>query len=215
MSEIYVADYGMGNLLSVEQALMHCGARRVEVGHDAARLKEAAALVIPGVGAFGDGMQGLAQAQLIEPIKQFAASGRPVLGICLGMQMLASVGFEHGEHPGLGLIEGQVLPIKAERADGRRRKIPSIGWHALHCRPASALGAQWLAPIDSGSVYLVHSYCVEPKNLEHILADYHYQGQDIALAIGRNNICGVQFHPEKSGEVGLVMLQTFISQAAA
>ncbi|WP_148717347.1 imidazole glycerol phosphate synthase subunit HisH [Chitinolyticbacter meiyuanensis] len=210
MKDIYIVDYGVGNLFSVERAFDYCGATRIYTGVDFARLEYASALVIPGVGAFGDGMQGLQQAGLIDPIRKFASTGKPVLGICLGMQMLLSVGVEHGRHEGIGLIPGEVVPIPAERADGKVRRIPSIGWRELDCRCSGVNVPTWLHPTHGKSVYLVHSYRALPENPDHVIATYNYEGQEIVAAIGVANVHGMQFHPEKSGGLGLDILKGFV-----
>ena len=167
--------------------------------------------MLPGVGAFADGMQGLRERGLIEPLRAYAASGRPMLGICLGMQMLASVSEEFGEHEGLGLIPGRVQAVPASDTQGRPQKIPHIGWSALRVPP----GAQWAeSPLRDtavgSAVYLVHSFAVVPDDPADRLADCDYGGHAIAAAIRRGNVIGCQFHPEKSGAIGLNILARFL-----
>ena len=210
-SKVTVVDYGVGNLYSVQRALEYCGAASVTLGSSPADIEIADRLILPGVGAFADGMAGLAERGLIDSIRRYAHSGRPLLGICLGMQMLTSKSEEFGVHDGLDLIPGRVVPIPHLRPDGAVRKIPSIGWRDLKCRPSTSIARHWLESGHDGSVYLVHSYCVVPADPTHVLATYDHEGEEVVAAIVKDNICGVQFHPEKSGKVGLEMMRGFIS----
>lgn len=207
---VTVVDYGIGNLYSVGRALEHCGAS-VTVAHAASAVAAAPRLVLPGVGAFADGMQGLRERGLVDAIRDYAASGRPLLGICLGMQMLASVSEEFGQHEGLGVIPGRVVAVPSTTTDGRPQKTPHIGWSALQ----PARGAHWEGtPLRSTApgtaVYLVHSYHVRPENQADLLAVCDYGGHAITAAIGRGAILGCQFHPEKSGPLGLQVLAAFV-----
>jgi imidazole glycerol-phosphate synthase subunit HisH len=209
---VAVIDYGIGNLLSVSRAFEHCGAE-VTVTGDPAALAAAPALVLPGVGAFEDGMSGLRNRGLDSLVVDYAASGKPLLGICLGMQMLATVGEEFGEHAGLGIIPGRVRRIPVTGSDGRPHKIPHVGWADLEL-PESA--SDWtgspLEGLRSGeAVYVTHSFAVYPDDNRHRLADYIYDGVRIAAAIRKGNVTGVQFHPEKSAAVGLRIIANFIA----
>lgn len=211
MSSVAVVDYGVGNLFSVCRALEHCGAK-VTLTDDPKTISNAPRLVLPGVGAFADGMRGLAERGLITVLQEYADSGRPLLGICLGMQMLATVSEEFGEHEGLGIIPGRVMAIPNTGIDGTPHKIPHIGWAGLE---PPELAADWsgsiLANLKSGdSVYLVHSYAVVPGNDGHRLADCFYNGRRISASIRKGNIYGCQFHPEKSGDIGLRILDQFL-----
>jgi glutamine amidotransferase len=207
-TKVTVVDYGSGNLLSVTRAIEFCGAE-VELTDDPLRVREAARLVLPGVGAFADGMAGLRDAGLTEPIRAFTQTGRPFLGICLGMQMLASVGEEFGHHPGLDLIPGRVAAISDKDVGGAPQKIPHIGWADLKLRKGRA-GANAFGICEGDAVYLVHSYAFEPDSEDHHLADCFYGGLRIAAAVQSNNVMGFQFHPEKSGKVGLRILNAFL-----
>lgn len=210
MTRVTIIDYGSGNLRSVARALERCGAEPV-LSNDPAELAQAERLVLPGVGAFADGMQGLREAGLIEPILAFAASGRPLLGICLGMQMLATSGEEFGSHPGLGLIPGRVIPIPARDVDGQMHKIPHIGWADLAlASPARRAGTMFAATPEASSVYLVHSFHFAADDPAHQVADCFYGGHRLAAAVQSDNIVGCQFHPEKSGEAGLALLSAFL-----
>lgn len=209
---ITVVDYGAGNLLNVTRALEHCGAL-VDVTQSADAVARATRLVLPGVGAFADCMHALEVRGLVGALKEYLQSGKPFLGICVGMQVMFEVGEEFGEHAGLGFIEGRVQRIPATGKDGRPHKIPHIGWSAL--KPASQ---PWegsiLHPalnVGDPSVYFVHSYMGVPKDAGDRLADVDYNGIAICAAIRRGNAYGCQFHPEKSGELGLDVLRHFIS----
>jgi imidazole glycerol-phosphate synthase subunit HisH len=207
---IAVVDYGVGNLYSVRRALEHCGAT-VTLAATGADVQAADRLLLPGVGAFADGMAGLRSRGLIEPIQRFARTGKPLLGICLGMQMLASVGEEFGEHDGLGLIPGRVVPIPRIGTDGLPRKIPHVGWSAL----GAPAGVDWAGTLLEGSaqgtaVYLVHSYRVVPDDPAQVLAQCDYGGHSVVAALRSGNVTGCQFHPEKSGPAGLAILARFI-----
>jgi glutamine amidotransferase len=214
--DVAVVDYGIGNLFSVRRALEECGAS-VLVSDDPAALMVAPALVLPGVGAFADGMRRLIQLGLDRVVRDYARSGRPLLGICLGMQMLASVSEEFGEHAGLNIVPGRVAPIPATSSDGRRHKIPHISWSPLAV-PSGHSG--WkdsiLSDIEPGEcAYLVHSFTVVPEDRVHRLADCDYNGRLISAAIRNRNVYGCQFHPEKSGRVGLRILKRFLALGAA
>lgn len=211
---ITLIDYGSGNLLSVARAFEHCGAQ-VAFAHTAEDVERAERLVLPGVGAFADGMQGLRERGLVEPIKHYAASGRPLLGICLGMQMLAGASEEFGLHEGLGLVPGRVVPLPAVGANGRSYKVPHVGWSELR-RPD---GVSWERTLlentpESSAVYLVHSYHVQPEAAADRLAECDYGGNRVCAAVRRGNVFGCQFHPEKSGPAGLRMLAAFIATPA-
>jgi glutamine amidotransferase len=207
---VTIVDYGSGNLLSVARAFERCGAR-VTLSHDATEIENAERLVLPGVGAFADGMDGLRQRGLVEPIRRYAFSGRPLLGICLGMQMLADTSTEFGEQEGLGIVPGRVLAIPTVDTDGTAQKIPHIGWAELAMpAPAKWNGTIFESTREGTSVYLVHSFHFVPADATHRLADCNYGGHRIAAAVQSGNTVGCQFHPEKSGEAGLALLATFL-----
>jgi glutamine amidotransferase len=212
---VTVVDYGVGNLFSVRRALEHCGGT-VTFAATAAEVEAANRLLLPGVGAFADGMAGLRERGLVEAIQRFAQTHKPLLGICLGMQMLAGVSEEFGEHAGLGLISGRVVPIQRTGADGKPRKIPHVGWSSL-TPPANA---DWRGTLLEGSaegtaVYLVHSYRFLPDDSAQVLAHCDYGGHPIVCAVRAANITGCQFHPEKSGPAGLRMLNAFLRGGTA
>lgn len=212
MSEsiVTIVDYGSGNLLSVARALEHVGAT-ARLSHDPAEIESAERLVLPGVGAFAEGMKGLRERGLIESIHRFAASGRSLLGICLGMQMLASVGDEFGQHEGLGIIPGRVVQVPAFDVDGTIQKIPHIGWANLSPSTPGGWDGTILESTPVGtSVYLVHSFYFQTADPAHRLADCFYGGHRITAAVRMDQIIGCQFHPEKSGPAGIEILRTFL-----
>ena len=208
---VTVVDYGIGNLYSVTRALEVCGASvRVTTSHE--HIEAAERIVMPGVGAFADGMKGLTQRGQIDPLKRFIASGRPFLGICVGMQLLFDFGEEFGTHAGLGIIPGRVRPVPATAADGTPHRIPHIGWNVL---VAPAHGAGWgdtiLADLPAEpAVYFVHSFAPVPADEKNRLADCLYNGCRVSAAIRAGNTYGCQFHPEKSGPIGLRILRNFL-----
>lgn len=215
MAVVTIIDYGIGNLLSVARAFEHCGAAPV-LATDPDSIRDAERLVLPGVGAFADGMQGLRDRGLIGPIREFAASGRPFLGICLGMQMMLDAGEEFGLHEGLGLIPGRVVAIPSTTSDGRPHKIPHIGWGTLELPdPETSWGNTILDGIAPGAAaYFVHSFTAFPSDPGHRLADCRYNGRLISAVVRSGSLYGCQFHPEKSGEVGLAIIRNFIRLSA-
>lgn len=211
-NEVVVVDYGIGNLFSVRRALEHCGAK-VNLSSDPEVIARAARVLLPGVGAFGDGMAELCRRGLDEAVCEVAGRGAPLLGICLGMQMLLDESDEFGRTLGLGLIPGRVVPIPAVNTEGRAHKIPHIGWNELVLPPGRE---NWegtpLADLVPGTaVYFVHSFMAQPDDPAHRVADCRYGGHAVSAAIGRDNVFGCQFHPEKSGELGLKVLRRFLA----
>lgn len=207
---VVVIDYGIGNLFSVRRAFEQCGAD-VAVSDDPAVLAAAPRLVLPGVGAFADGMRGLIERGLDKVVIEYAASGRPLMGICLGMQMLASVSEEFGEHKGLGIIPGRVACIPRMDPEGKPYKVPHVGWAELE---TGNFAADWRGTILEGlepgdAVYLTHSYAVTTDDPAHRLAYSRYNGKEVTSAIRKGNVYGVQFHPEKSAKVGLKIIANF------
>ncbi len=207
---VTIADYGRSNLLSVQRALEHCGAE-VRFARSAAQLQTAACLVLPGVGAFADGMAALRAAGMAQPLCALARSGVPLLGICLGMQMLFERGAEGGETSGLGLVAGDVVPLPARTAAGEPLKTPHIGWSALAASGTAPPALR--AALAGAEVYFVHGYHARPTRPEDRTASIVYGGHTLCAAVQRGNVCGLQFHPEKSGEAGLRLLRAFLETA--
>ena len=199
---VAIVDYGVGNLFSLECSLNAIGAE-VTVTADPAVLRSADQVLLPGVGAFGDAAEKLHATGLDAVLKELAAEGKPLLGICLGMQLLFEKGYEYGEHEGLGLIKGSVVPM--EGVIPKDLKIPHIGWNALKFKKASPLFANIK---DGDCVYFVHSFYAADCD-EAVIATAEY-GAELTAAVASRNVFGCQFHPEKSGGVGLEILRAFI-----
>jgi len=205
MKKIGIIDYGMGNLHSVKNALDHIGVENF-VTSDINELDVADGLILPGVGAFGDAISALKATETDEYLRKYAADGRPLLGICLGMQLLADKSYEMGEWDGLGLIGGEVVRLTAGETD-RTYKIPHMGWNSVKNLNRSPLTEN---VADDTYFYFVHSYKFEVKDRNDLLcvADY---GEEIAAIVGKGNVYGAQFHPEKSEDTGLNLLKQFYS----
>ena len=198
---IAIIDYGVGNLFSLRSSLESIGAN-VTVTGDAEIIRSADKIILPGVGAFGDAAKKLKDNALDEVIKEEAAKGKPLMGICLGMQLLFEKSYEYGEHDGLGLLPGKVVPMEGNIPENL--KIPHIGWNKLIFKQKNKL----FKYINEGDcVYFVHSYYAADCD-EYVIASAEY-GHELTAAVAKNNIMGCQFHPEKSGEVGLNILRAF------
>ena len=213
MYEVTVIDYGVGNLLSVQRGFEKCGAE-VRLDSDPRSILTAKRVVLPGVGAFANGMAALKNYGLIQVIQEIAKRNTPLLGICLGMELLFQESSEFGTTRGLGLIPGFVTSIPRMTKESAQLKIPHIGWNSIH---PSHKGTKWKDSILSknevgDSMYFVHSFMAVPAEEENRLADCYYGGHSISSVVTKDNITGCQFHPEKSGEVGLKVLQGFLSQ---
>jgi len=204
---IALIDYGMGNLHSVAKALERVGGR-VRAVRGPEEIAAADRIVMPGVGAFRDCMATLTARGLDAAIVERIEVGVPFLGICLGMQALMNASLEFGRHEGLGLITGEVRPFPADHPK-RGFKIPHMGWN--DAQPTDEVPHPVLAHLDGRQVYYVHSYHCAPENPAHVLAECNYGGLRFAAAIGRENLIGVQFHPEKSQRAGLALLEAFLA----
>lgn len=200
-----IIDYGVGNLFSLSRSLEYLEVE-CKVTRSLDELKAADRIILPGVGAFGDARKKLEVLDLVEPIQELAASGKPFLGICLGMQLLFEKSEEFGEHPGLGLIPGRIVSMR-EAFDQATidLKVPQIGWNKLDVRNAESPLVKALGENDF--VYYVHSYYATDCQ-EHLVADSEY-GISIPGIVQNKNVFGTQFHPEKSGDVGLNILKAF------
>ena len=198
---IAIVDYGVGNLFSLESSLKRVGAETV-VTSDRAVIERAEKIILPGVGAFADAAKKLKESGLGDVVKAQAALGKPVMGICLGMQILFEKSYEYGENEGLGLLKGNVVPMKGYIDENL--KIPHIGWNTLRFVRKNPL-FKYLK--DGDYVYFVHSYFVSGCQ-DSLIADTEY-GKPLTAAVAKGNVYGCQFHPEKSGDVGLKILQAF------
>ncbi|MBI4969578.1 MAG: imidazole glycerol phosphate synthase subunit HisH [Rhodospirillales bacterium] len=211
MTRVALTDFGSGNLLSVQRAFGHLGVP-TDLAATGEAIMAAERLVLPGVGAFGACMAELKRRGLDRAVREFAASGRPLLGICVGLQMLFDESSEFGIHAGLGLIGGRVDRLPPTRADGLRHKIPQIGWNAIRPAPDADWSRTILANVSIGTCYyFVHSFAGRPREARHALANTDFNGHPVLAAVARDNLIGVQFHPEKSGPAGLRLLSAFLN----
>ncbi len=205
---VAIVDYGMGNLYSVKHACDHVGlSARITSGRD--ELLGASAVILPGVGAFGVAMESLRALDLVEPLRDIAASPTPFVGICLGMQLLMTESQEFGVHQGLGMIEGQVVRLKETPVKMRSVKVPQVGWNRIRATsPGGDGGRAWQGTLlervaDGEYMYFVHSFYCQPADVSATLSVTQYGTVEFASTIQRGNIVGVQFHPERSGPQGL------------
>jgi len=201
MKKIAIIDYGVGNLGSLRRALERVA--EVEIVEDPERLADKDGLVLPGVGSFKAGMDGLMVRGLADAVVSRAKAGTPILGICLGAQLLLERGYEFGEHAGLGLIKGEVRHVPELSA-----KVPIIGWQTV--TPTEQSKKALFEHIPEGSFYFVHSYTLNPTESSACIATTTYSGYTYCAAIGEGNILGTQFHPEKSGKDGLQLIDNFV-----
>jgi glutamine amidotransferase len=213
LPEVTIIDYGVGNLLSVQRGLEQCGAK-VLLSSDAKEILASQRVVLPGVGAFPKAMEALHNLNLVSAIQEFAKLDKPLLAICLGMQLLMDESEEFGLTQGLGLIPGRVVQVPHTDSQGNSVKIPHIGWNDLK---TSNSKRGWSGTLlennqNGDAVYFVHSFMAQPFDPEDLLAHVEYGSDRISAVTLRNKITGCQFHPEKSGEVGLRILKRFVEQ---
>ena len=208
MKNITIIDYGCGNILNLIRAIEFIG-NRAEATRDTKKIINSSHLILPGVGAFGNAIKKLEEYNLRKPIIEYAKLNKPLLGICLGMQILLTTSYEFGVHKGLGLIDGEVVKISNKKSE--KIKIPHIGWNEIYPNNKKS---RWNNKIleNTGigkSFYFVHSYIGLTKNNDSTVAICNYSGISIPAVVATNNIFGCQFHPEKSGKNGLVILKNF------
>ena len=203
---IGIVDYGMGNLRSVAKALERAGGQ-VQLVRTPSQLEDAAKIVLPGVAAFGDAIDALYQAELVEPLVAAIGRGTPYLGLCLGLQLLFDVSYEDGQHTGLGVLAGKVVRFNMDPSvTGQRLSVPHMGWNQIHWPRDIAM----FAGIEQGaSVYFAHSYHVVPADDSVVAATTEY-GYPFVSAVWKDNVFATQFHPEKSQAVGLRLLKNFV-----
>ncbi len=200
---IGIVDYNMGNLASIINAFNKIGAS-IRVESNPLKLKEYDKLILPGVGAFGDAMQHLRENDMDKAIIDFVSTNRPLLGICLGMQLLFNSSKEFGEHRGLGLIDGEVIPFNREKFD-HKLKVPHMGWNEIFKKKDTPL---FHGLKDEFYLYFVHSYHVKCDN-RYVIGKSYY-GYEFVSAVNRDNIYGIQPHPEKSHQNGLKIIENFV-----
>jgi len=213
-----IVDYGTGNLYSVRRACEHVGLAAT-ITSSPAEVVEAEAVILPGVGAMPDAMAFLDERGLSDALREVARRGTPLLGVCLGMQLLMEEGSEFTRHPGLGILPGEVVRFPDQDREGGRLRVPHIGWNALH-RPAGGSGTGWEdTPLDGMPegeyMYFVHSYHVVPARTELCASVSTYGGLEFCSAVARGNVFGCQFHPERSGPQGLRLYRAFARQVLA
>lgn len=203
MTSVIIVDYGMGNLRSVQKAIEHVGGS-AQITADPGLISAASHLILPGVGAFRDAIQALHDHNLVEPIRSHIDSGKPFLGICLGLQMLLELSHEDGQYPGFGVIPGHVRRFDLPSA----LKIPHMGWNQLQTTDRDHPLFEGISP--DAWFYFVHSYYVDPTEESWVAARTEY-GRPFVSMIRRDNVFATQFHPEKSQKAGLKLLSNFIS----
>lgn len=215
---VAVVDYGMGNLFSVLRACQTVGLA-AQLTNSPSAVGEASAIILPGVGAFGVAMDNLRHLGLVDVLKQAVAEGKPLLGICLGMQLLMAESSEFGHYEGLGIIQGDVVKVPEGMSGGCRLKVPQVGWNGIRSAGAgcdiSGRGTTWDGTIlqglaDGAYVYFVHSYYCRPA-APAVLSCTQYGSLQFCSAVRQNNVQGCQFHPERSGSQGLQIYQNFAS----
>jgi len=223
---VAIVDYGRGNLFSVAQACQYVGLRSVTTAcRD--EIQDADAVILPGVGAFGDAMAKLVELDLVEPLRDVAASGTPFLGVCLGMQLLMTEGREFGTHRGMGLIEGEVVPLSVSQVGDVTLKVPHVGWNKIIV-PTVDVERQnqsnertqgnksiWKSPfleyVPNGEyMYFVHSYYPKPANSDVVVSISNYGPLEFSSSITQGNVFGCQFHPERSGPSGLKIYRNLV-----
>ena len=212
MSEVVIIDYGINNIKSVQRGIEGIGYKPI-ISSDPDTIIKSNRLILPGVGAFENGMNELKKSKgLIESIKEFVDSGKPMIAICLGMQMLLDCSYENGEFEGLGLIPGKVKIIPSIENSSLVRKIPHVQWNSLQANGSDNLwNKTYLNNINSSHYfYFVHSYMAVTSEKKHTIAYTEYEGIKLPAVIKKNNIMGFQFHPEKSASSGLKILKNFM-----
>lgn len=226
-AQVAIVDYGMGNLFSVKQACEHVGLRTA-ITASAGEIQAADAVILPGVGAFGDAMETLKKLDLVSVLVDLAASPKPLLGICLGMQLLMTESQEFGKHRGLGIVEGEVLRLEAGEAGetgSRTLKVPQVGWNRIYPAVPSASGgpgagdANWDMPLLAGIpggeyMYFVHSYYPRPADARVVVSTTSYGPLEFCSSCRQGNVFAFQFHPERSGGQGMSIYRNLAAMLA-
>ena len=223
--EIAIVDYGMGNLFSVAQACRWAGLKSV-ITSSSSEISAAKAVILPGVGAFGVAMDNLKRLDLVNALRDYANSGNPMIGICLGLQLLMTESLEFGRHTGLGIIDGEVVPLREFRKDDRRYKVPHVGWSRIQApepdeqqRIKPAIPETWRHTLldglpDGEHMYFTHSYFIRPNDLKLSLSFTMYGQSKFCSSLSVGNIFACQYHPERSGPSGLHIYQNLATLLA-
>ena len=207
--KIGVVDYGINNLNNIVRCLEYLGIE-VTICSDRKKIQNARKLILPGVGSFYHGMSELQRRDLVVGLQEFVASGRPILGVCLGMQLFMEASEENGDHQGLGFIDGKVEPIPMYQGNKKIRKVPNVGWNALRLSREDAWKHTYFNEVRDGEFfYFSHSFMVKSNNMSHVLGYCDYGGIRVTSVIVKENLTGVQFHPELSGRCGVELLKRF------
>jgi glutamine amidotransferase len=204
---VSIVDYGLGNLYSVQRACVHAGLEPT-ITSDRRELRASEGIILPGVGAFGDAMATLRRLDLVSPLRDAAASGTPILGVCLGIQLLMTRSEEFGAHEGLDILKGTVTRLRTDSEGRRPLKVPQICWNGIYRSQSAASADPWKGtPLegqrDGTAMYFVHSYCVQPEDPGVILGTTRYGELEYCSSVSRGNLFAFQFHPERSGPDGL------------
>jgi len=212
LPKVAIVDYMLGNLFSVKQACTHVGLEAI-ITSDKVVIQNADAVILPGVGAYGDAMAALRRLDLASILCEIADSPKPLVGICLGVQLLMTESFEFGQHKGLDIVEGQVLRFNNPREGERILKVPQIGWNRIHRTDNACWDNTLLHGVAEGEhMYFVHSYIVQPKDPGVILSVSRYGHIEFCSSIQRKNVFACQFHPERSGAAGIRLYQNLAAQ---
>ncbi len=219
--KIAIVDYGVGNLYSIRRACVTCG-MDAAITSNVQEILNASAVILPGVGAFGDAMDELKRLDLVSPLRELAQQGTPLIGICLGMQLLMSESYEFGHHRGLGIVDGEVVRFENIQQADRVCKVPHVGWNRIHRAPYA--GSTQLEPFDPWQdsplepvregefMYFVHSYYVQPSDPAVTLSVSHYAEREFCSGLKAGNVVAFQFHPERSGPQGLEVYRWIASR---
>lgn len=211
MKKIVIVDYQLGNIFSIMNACQKIGIQPV-LSNNPEDIKIADGLILPGVGAFENAMVALRERNLVQPLIDYANSGKPMMGICLGMQLLFDTSYEFGKHQGLGLIPGEVLKFPAQFKD-EILKVPHIGWNKIFFKNENAWKESPFSTLPQGAYsYFIHSYYVLPKSSDAVLSVTNYGGFEYCSSVKTGNIFATQFHPEKSGEVGISIIRNWLEK---